>query len=283
MQFTRLGYLDAVQDVEGADVIVVGMPYDRTASFRAGSRFATDAIRRAAADGIEEYDPILKLDLGDVTYADPGDLYAYASNGPRRYVEAALDALAELPAATPIVGVGGEHTVSYPLVQHALKTWPDLGVIVFDAHTDLREDYEGSRFSHACVTRRIADLIGPKRVAMFGIRSGLQDEFDYATQNGLLHDLTPEGFSAALTKLGNRPLYITVDLDGFDPTECPGTGTPEPGGFYWKDFTRAITQLLDCKVIGGDVVELLPENDPSRRSDVLAARVVRMLLLLATK
>ncbi len=295
--FTRLGFLDADEDPARAEVVLVGLPYDRTASFKSGSRFAPDAIRRAATDGIETYDPVLDRDLEDVGYADPGDLHVEENTNPERWVDAAIHAFEnEMPIAIPVIGLGGEHTVTYPLLDHTLKSHPDLGVLVFDAHTDLRDEYEGSSFSHACILSRVIGHVGAERVATVGVRSGLKEEFAFARENNLLFDPTPEGIQAALTKLGERPLYISVDLDGFDPSVCPGVGTPEPGGFTWRQFEQALQMIAGRSplpqqprsnqlhtVVGGDVVELLPEADPSGRSTVLAARVTRMLLLLAAR
>lgn len=279
--FQRLGYIGASPAIaEDALGVIVGLPYDGTASYRAGQRFAPDQIRSASDGNLETYDPTLDLDLDDYEYADLGDLAVEFGMDALEFVEQARLGLSSLPANVPVFGLGGEHTVTLPLFEHALKREPDLGLLVFDAHTDLRDAYGGTQYSHACVTRRIHDLIGPDRIAMIGIRSGLKEEFEMARAGSLLFDATDDGFQAALTKLGDRPIYLTFDFDGFDPAEAPGTGTPEAGGMAWVDVARWLTMLKGKHIAAADVVELLPDADLTGRSTVLASRLTRALLLL---
>jgi len=278
MTFHPLRYLETVPSLEGAHAALVGVPYDGTTSYRPGTRFGPDALRQAS-DSIETYDPNLDRDLEDYVVADLGNV-ALEEHDPVQAVDFVRASLKELPAGVPLVGLGGEHTVTLPLFEHALAQYPEMAHIVFDAHADLRDSYEDTMLSHACITRRVVDLVGPERVAMFGIRSGLRKEFAFMRQNNMLFPATPEGMHAALEKLGDRPLYVSVDLDGLDPSEVPGTGTVEPGGFFWREFEPLLKMLLQRRVVGADVVELAPSLDPTGRSDVYAARVARALLLL---
>ncbi|MCB2200281.1 agmatinase [bacterium] len=278
MSFSPLRFLEAAGDRTDAKAGIVGIPFDGTTSYRPGTRFGPDALRRAS-DSIETYDPNLDRDLEDHIYIDFGNVFLETSD-PGEMVERVRNSLNELPEDLPLIMFGGEHSVTLPPFERALKQYPDLAHIVFDAHADLRKEYEGSPHSHASITHRVVDLIGPERVAMFGIRSGLRDEFSFMREHNMLHVMTPDGLSEAMNKLGNRPLYISVDLDGFDPSEVPGTGTVEPGGFRWLDFEPMVKLLLGKQVVGADVVELAPSIDPTGRSDVYAARVARALLLL---
>jgi agmatinase len=279
--FQRLGYIGASSQLtDDTLALILGLPYDGTASYRSGQRFAPNQIRTVSEGNLETYDRILDLDLEQFPFTDLGDLYMEHGMDAEYFVNAAREGLASLQHSLPIVGLGGEHTVTLPLVEHALRREPELGILVFDAHTDLRDSYAGTQYSHACVIRRIHDLIGPERIAMIGPRSGLQEEFELAEQGSILFPATDDGLIAALKKLGNRPIYLSFDLDAFDPAELPGTGTPEAGGLKWVDVVRWLMILKDRDITAADVVELLPDADPTGRSTVLAARLVRALLLL---
>ncbi|MFH0882606.1 MAG: agmatinase [bacterium] len=277
MKFRPLHFIESTPMLDGADVVLLGLPWDRTASYRSGSRFGPDEIR-IASDSIETFDPDLDIDLLEAgSYYDLGNANIEAGSA-----EAAVDemrlALREVPGNLPILGFGGEHTVTLPLVEHALKRHPDLVHVIFDAHADLRDNYEGSAYSHACVARRVFDLIGPERMAMFGIRSGLRKEFDLMRKHGMLYPANAQGMQTLLEKIGDTPIYLSVDLDGFDPGLIPGTGTVEAGGFDWQEYVEMIQLLKGHRIAGADVVELAPDLDPTGRSNVLAARVARTLL-----
>lgn len=278
MSFSPLRFLEAAGDLTDAKAGIFGIPFDGTTSYRPGTRFGPDALRRAS-DSIETYDPNLDRDLEDHSYVDFGNVFLETSD-PAQMVELVRNSLELVPEGLPLIMFGGEHSVTLPPFERALKKHPDLAHIVFDAHADLRDEYEGSPHSHASITHRVVDLIGPERVAMFGIRSGLREEFNFIRKHGMQHEMSLDGLDEALVKLGDRPLYISVDLDGFDPSELPGTGTVEPGGFRWQDFAPMVKKLLGRQVVGADVVELAPSLDPTGRSDVYAARVARSLLLL---
>ena len=278
MSFQPLRYLGAQGTLEGARAALVGIPYDGTTSYRPGTRFGPDAIR-SASDSIETYDPNLDRDLEDTPYVDLGNV-TLEERDPQQAVDCVHASLKELPKGLPLLGFGGEHTITLPLFKHALSQYPDMVHIVFDAHADLRNTYEDTPLSHACITRRIVDLIGADRVAMFGIRSGLREEFEFMRANGMLYTVDMAGMKAALDKVGGRPIYLSIDLDGFDPSEIPGTGTVEPAGFFYREFEPLIRMLLGRNVVGADVVELAPHLDPTGRSNVYAARVARALLIL---
>ena len=282
--FLPRGWMGATESFDAADWVIVGLPYDGTCSFRPGTRFGPDAIRRASI-GIETYAPEQQRDLESVCYYDAGDL-AFPF-GDRDEVLRRIGACAEevLNAGKRWFGMGGEHLVTLPVVQAYAKRYPDLMVVQFDAHADLRDDYLGDRLSHATVMRRISELpgFGPDRLIQIGIRSGIREEFDWMTAHGTGVSASGAGSAEAMAdvrqRLGDRPVFWTVDLDVFDPAVLPGTGTPEPGGIDWPMFSAWVTALQGIHCVGADVVELSPPLDASGRSAVLAAKVMRSMLL----
>jgi len=277
MKIRPLHFVDSSPSLDGADTAIVGLPWDGTASYRGGARFGPDAIR-IASDSIETFDPNLGLNLFDVgRYVDLGNAEIDTVSA-EEAVDQMRSAIREIPAGLPVLGLGGEHSVTLPLVERALSRHPDLACVVFDAHADLRETYEGSLFSHACVTYRVLDLVGPARLALFGVRSGTKEEFALIRKHSLQYAPCAEGIRKFLEKIGDAPIYISVDVDGFDPALVPGTGTVEAGGYGWGEFSEMVHSLKGRQVVGADVVELAPDLDPTGRSSVLAAQVARILL-----
>ena len=266
---------------EPHDIRIIGAPFDGTVSFRPGARFGPAAIR-AASDGIETYSPVLDSDLESISYADIGDLEL-----PMGSVEVTLsiikeaveDALAS--EAVPFV-LGGEHLVSLPAIEAVYEKYPDMVVVQLDAHADQRQDYLGVKLSHACVMRRVSEFLGQEHLRQIGIRSGTKDEYSIMRDYGTLTTFRADDLAELRSWIGLRPLYLTVDLDVFDPAALPGTGTPEPGGIDWWTFQRFISALKGCEIVGMDVVELAPQLDSSGCSSVLAAKCVREMLLLTS-
>jgi agmatinase len=249
-----------------------GIPYDATASFRRGSRFGPDGIRWAS-DSIETYSPVLDRDLAAVSFVDGGNL-AVDGLEPDAMVRAVRR---QLPPCVPLV-LGGEHTVTLGAVQALTPRHPDLAVIQWDAHTDLRDEYEGRRVAHATVMRRLLD--GGVPLAQFGIRAGTREEFELARARSLACEQDVTVPRALLDHLAGRPLYLTVDIDVLDPGEAPGTGNPEPMGTHYRELLEALRSLACHRIVGMDVVEVAPPCDPSGRTAVLAASLVREMILL---
>jgi agmatinase len=249
-----------------------GIPYDATASFRRGSRFGPDAIRWAS-DSIETYSPVLDSDLEAVPFTDGGNL-AVDGLEPEAMVRAVRR---QLPPCVPFV-LGGEHTVTLGVVQALTPRHPDLAVIQWDAHTDLRDEYEGRRIAHATVMRRLLDAGVP--AAQLGIRAGTREEFELARARSLCFDAGVAVPPDVLRRLEGRPLYLTVDIDVLDPAEAPGTGNPEPMGAKYCELLEALRRLASHRIIGMDVVEVAPPCDPTGRTAVLAASLVREMILL---
>jgi agmatinase len=180
--------------------------------------------------------------------------------------------------------IGGEHLVSYAPIKSLVKTYSNLHVIHFDAHTDLREELLDETFSHATVIRRVSELLPKGHVNQFCIRSGLKEEFEWAKQNVHLEKFTYNTLKSCVKRLKNAPVYITIDLDVFDPSVFPGTGTPEPGGIFFDDMLKIIQSLSQLEnVVGMDVVELSPKYDASGISTAVACKTLRELVLATVK
>lgn len=259
---------------------IIGAPFDGTVSFRPGARFGPAAIREAS-DGVETYSPLQDRDLESVSYADAGNLEL-----PMGSVVSSLAIIREAVDDALVDGaisfiLGGEHLVSLPAIEALFEKYPDLVVVQLDAHADQREDYLGVKLSHACVMRRVSELLGEEHIRQLGIRSGNRDEYRLMRDYGTLTTFREDDLVKLRAWIGERPLYLTVDLDVFDPASFPGTGTPEPGGIDWWTFQRFLAAIKGCDIVGLDAVELAPQLDASGCSSVLAAKCVREMLLSA--
>ena len=270
-------YMGSRRDPAGCSVGLFGVPYDGTTSFRPGTRFGPAAIREVSS-GLETYCPQLNADLEDVAFADLGAVDIPFGN-PEPVVAAvkqATEAVLEL-GLKPLM-LGGEHSISSGAVAAVAERHPDLALVQLDAHADLRHEWLGAHHSHACAMRRCLEVLPSGKLLQVAIRSGTREEFVELRQQQRL--VAIEAMAEALQPLRGTPLYLTVDLDWFDPAVMPGTGTPEPGGFLWSHFAALVEELRHHNLVGADVVELSPQLDPTGVSNVLAAKVVRSLILL---
>jgi len=272
---------------QSRSVNIIGAGFDGTACFRKGARFGPEAIRRVAED-LETYSPYLDLDLTELPlFYDLGNLRVGDSGDGNADWLVARDSFAALADSLDLAGqgvkflaLGGEHSISYLFINKYLLACPDLLLLHLDAHADLRDGYQGFHYSHASVIRRCLDHFGPgHQLAQFGIRSGTREEFAWMKEHKTLYGSLEEfcGFVEALP--ADRPLYLSLDLDFFDPAFLPGTGTPEAGGKDFLSFIKIVKLLKTKKLVGADVVELAPSIDPTGNSDVFAAKVVRELIL----
>lgn len=271
-------FLGCDADWEEAELVLYGAPYDSTTSFRPGTRFGSRAIR-AESYGLELYSPYQDAELrGRVL--DSGDLeLPFGDPAPALAMIEARAAEILQGGKVPFL-LGGEHLVTLGAVRAAAKAHPDLHILHFDAHADLRADYLGAPLSHACVLRRCHELVGDGRIWQFGIRSGDKAEFDWGKGHVFTHKFDLEGLSEALDALQGKPVYLTVDLDVLDPSVFPGTGTPEPGGVSFDALRRAVTDA--CRrlhIVAADVNELSPHYDPSGISTAAACKIVREMLI----
>lgn len=275
-------FIKSHPNFEESQAVIYGMPMDWTVSYRPGSRFGPARIREVSI-GLEEYSPYLDRELDEVKYFDAGDIPLPFGNAQRSLdmIEQFVDRILE--AGKFPLGLGGEHLVSWPVMKAVYKKYPDLAIIHMDAHTDLREHYEGEPLSHSTPIRKIAELIGPKNVYSFGIRSGMKEEFEWAKQNGMYiakFDVL-EPLKEVLPTLAGRPVYVTIDIDVLDPAHAPGTGTVDAGGITSKELLTAIHAIArsDVRVVGADLVEVAPVYDHSEQTANTASKLVREMLL----
>lgn len=266
-------------EYERAEIVIFGAPFDSTASFRPGARFASRVMRQESF-GLETYSPYLDKDLADYRIFDGGDLELCFGNTGRALgcIEARTAEI--LSGGKRPVMIGGEHLVTLGAVRAAVKEYPDLCVIHFDAHTDLREEYLGEPLSHATVIRRCWELVGDGRIYQFGIRSGLREEFLWAKEHVKLTKFNFDGLADTVRALKGKPVYFTLDLDVLDPSVFPGTGTPEAGGVTFTQLLEAMKVLAPLNIIACDINELAPVYDQSGASTATALKVLRELLLI---
>ena len=299
MQAQKNQFIGCDKSYEEADTVLFGAPYDSTTSFRPGTRFGPAAMRMESF-GIETYSPAQDKDLvDDAKVFDSGDL-ELPFGAPEPALEMIEARAAEIlrDGKRPFL-LGGEHLVTLGAFRAVQKKYPDVVIIHFDAHADLREDYLGNPLSHACVLRRCHDLIGDGRIFQFGIRSGTREEFAFmraghvttepfadTTLSSVVDRLTGATGVPPVEVSGTKsshPVYLTIDMDVLDPSEFPGTGTQEAGGFCYLQLLadmRLICRKLN--VVAMDNVELNPGLDPTGRSTALACKFLRECLLALT-
>ncbi len=259
-------------------IVVFGAPFDSTTSFRPGTRFASRTMR-GESYGLETYSPYQDKDLEDLAVFDGGDLELCFGD-----TEKALAAIESYTTRVlrdnkrPVM-IGGEHLVTLGAVRAVARKYPDLHVVHFDAHADLRDDYLGSTLSHATVLHRVWDIIGDDRIYQFGIRSGERSEFQWGQDHVTTQKFNFKGLAEVVEKLQGQPVYFTLDLDVLDPSVFPGTGTPEPGGVSFIELLEAIQQVSQLNLVGCDINELSPVYDQSGASTAVACKVLRELLL----
>lgn len=271
--FLDRNWMGQNEDYESSDIVMLGMPFDGTVSYRPGSRFAPESIRLASW-GLETYSPYFDKDLEDVNFHDIGDLDLPLGNTYK-----SLDVIREnveqiYKDGKKVFGIGGEHLVTLPTIQAISKFHKDITVIHFDAHTDLRKEYLGEEMSHSAVIYHIGEIIGFENIKQIGIRSGMKEEFDIMEK---YH--TRLNFPEQLSHLKNKNVFVTVDLDVLDPSIMTGTGTPEAGGLTFNELIDWFKALKGLNIIGADVVELAPHYDASGCSTAVASKVIRELLM----
>ncbi|MBO5434722.1 agmatinase [bacterium] len=261
-------------DYETSDIVMLGLPFDGTVSYRSGSRFAPEQIRLASW-GLEEYSPYFDKHLEDVNFHDAGDLEFPLGNTYKT-----LDMIQEnvediYKDGKRVFGIGGEHLVTLPEIKAVAKFHKDLAIVHFDAHTDLREEYMGEEMSHSAVIRHSSKIVGAENLRQIGIRSGMKEEFEFMKKNNTLATKYSD-----LDALRGKKIFVTVDLDVLDTSIMPGTGTPECGGLTFNELIGWFKYLKDFDIVGADVVELAPDYDTSGASTAVATKVIRELLMI---
>lgn len=265
-------------------IVLFGAPFDSTTSFRPGARFGSSAIRHESF-GIEPYSPYQEKDLSDIRIFDCGDLelcFGSAESALKDIEGKTAEILRD--GKLPFL-IGGEHLVTLGAVKAVLVKYPDLHIIQFDAHADLRDDYLGAKLSHACVMRRCYELLGDNRIHQFCIRSGEKTEFAFAANHTNMHKFNFDGLTELTANLSreNTPVYLTVDLDCLDPSVFCGTGTPEAGGVGFVDLLSSILTVSKTNIVGADINELAPMLDASGTSTAVACKILREMLLAIYK
>jgi len=278
LPFIETNYISANASFEKSRVVILGCPYDGSASFRPGARFGPSAIRRASW-GIETFSPYFQKDLSQCSIHDMGDLELplgekKISLGLIRKAVGIIISEKKYP-----VLLGGDHLITLPIVEEILKTYPRLHLIHIDAHTDLRDDYLGESLSHSTVMKKVVDHLSERRLFQIGIRSGTEDEFKLARRMKSIVSLNTASLGSMVKRLRNQPVYITLDLDVIDPSLLPGVGAPEPGGLTFQEFISLLKKLQTLNVIGFDIVELTPDYDPTQISSITAAVILREMIL----
>jgi agmatinase len=256
---------------------VIGLPLDLTESFRPGTVLGPQRIREVA-ESLEDYSPVLDADLSDRLIDDLGDVdlggLSLAQSLAR--IESTV---ADRVGHSFVLAYGGEHTATLPVIRAASKRYPDLMVVHFDAHLDIRQDYDGEPITHATWANVVGEEIGFDRIVQLGVRSGTRDEHRRA-RDCRHSDSSLDLPADVLADLRAHPLYVTIDIDVLDPSAAPGTGCPEPGGPNFRELMSAIYALRECQVVGADVMEILPDCDVADVTSVTAAKIGREMLCM---
>jgi agmatinase len=271
-------FIGCEADFDDAHIVLIGAPFDSTTSYRPGTRFASSVIRKESF-GLEVYSPYQDKELDTKIVCDAGDLELPFGNASR-----ALDVIEEASEEILSAGklpflIGGEHLVTLGIFRAVFKRYPDVHIVHFDAHTDLRDDYMGEKLSHATVIRRCHDLIGDHKIYQFGIRSGEKAEFEFAKNHLVIEKFTVDSVESVVDALKGKPVYLTVDLDVLDPSQLPGTGTPEAGGLTFETLRSALMKVTTLNIVGLDVNELNPMLDATGASTALACKLIREVLI----
>ena len=275
-------FMGAKRNPDNCSIGIFGVNYDGTCSYKSGTRFGPNAIRLVSTC-LETFCPRLGKDLEDFNYVDFGSL-EINTNDTKSVVESVKLATTYLISRSlaPIM-IGGEHSITRGAIEALVNKYPDLILIQLDAHADLRNSYMGNKHSHACTMQRCLDVLPKQKILQVGIRSGTKEEFKLMREKNQLVNFLPGAnaheLKKALIPYANSPIYLTIDLDWFDPSLLPGTGTPEPGGFFWNDFEVILKTLKNFRIVASDIVELSPEIDSSGVSSVVAAKVLRSLIM----
>lgn len=273
-------FLGCDNEYNESKIVIFGAPFDGTTSYRPGTRFASKTMR-AESYGVETYSPYLDADLEDIPVFDGGDLEL-----PIGDANMVLDQIEQFEAELlndnklPVM-IGGEHLVTLGTMRAVVKKYPDVHIIHFDAHADLRDDYLGVKLSHATVMHRVWELTGDNKIYQFGIRSGDRQEFLWGKEHVTTQKFNFNGIEEVVNNLKGKPVYFTLDLDVLDPSIFPGTGTPEAGGVSFTELLDAVkTVISNLNIVACDINELSPPLDMSGVSTAVACKILREILIL---
>jgi agmatinase len=274
-------FIACTRSLHDARIVVYGIPFEGRVNLRKGADGGPRDLR-IASDSIETYSPFLDRDLEDLALADIGDCELPDGAPPREQLDAAREEIRGWwrPGLIPYM-LGGDHTATVPVIEVLAPAFPDLRIVQLDAHPDLREEFLGERYNYASAMARVMDTVPPERVYQVGIRTGAREEYARRRPRFFpafaVHPV--DAVRQILPELRGYPVYVTIDVDVLDPAEAPGTGSPEPGGLRVPELIEIVRMLGECRVIGGDLVEVAHAWDSSGRTGIAASWVIREALL----
>ncbi|MEO0137374.1 MAG: agmatinase [candidate division WOR-3 bacterium] len=263
----------ANSDLKNAQIAIMGFPYDRTSSFIPGSRLGPRYIR-ICTENIEWFSPYQNRSVASVKIADLED-YEFRTEDPIKEMEEKAYELYRKQRR--VIFLGGEHTISFPIIKGIKRVIKEFSVIHFDAHADLRDEYHGERLSHAAAMRRVGEVVGLKSIYQFGIRSGTEEEF--SLNKNLYRFTVWSNLKRVLMKIP-EPIYLTIDVDVVDPSQMPAVSTPEPNGIPFKELIDSILLLKGKRIIGADIVEYNPLACTPYATGAAVAVILRELILV---
>lgn len=272
-------FMASGRDYNQASKVIIGIPMDATTSFRPGTRLAPYRVREVS-ESIEEYSVYQDKSLEEIDFYDAGDIIIPFGNVGESLRRIEVVSRGVVKDGKQVFAIGGEHLVSLPLIKAYHHCYDDLVVVQMDAHADLRHDYLGETLSHATVMRHVVEEIGDNNLYQLGIRSATRDELQFAKSrtnmylDGLLGIL-----DEVMDSIGERPVYLTLDIDVLDPAFAPGTGTPEAGGISSRELLQALHRLGELRVVGFDMVEISPPYEKGDNTSILGAKILREALL----
>jgi len=258
---------------KNADVIILGLPFDKTSSFIPGSRFGPHFIR-LCSENIEDYSPYQNKSLLDLKICDLEDLQFSKKDWfleSQKIIEDIFD------NKKHFIFLGGEHTITLPVIKTFKQKYSHFSVIQFDAHCDLRDEYLEEKICHATTMRRVSEIVGINNIYQFGIRSGTKEEFEY--NKNLYKFKAFDSLSSVIDKI-KEPIYLSIDTDILDPGILPAVSTPEPGGISYKELIDSLLLLKNKKIIGADIVEYNPLAATPYASGSTVAEILRELILI---
>ena len=267
--------------LEEARIVLYGIPFEGRVNLRKGADGGPRDLR-VASDSIETYSAVLGRDLEDLPLADIGDCEMPDGAPPREQLDAVREGIAAWwrPGLLPFM-LGGDHTATVPVIEVLAPAIPELRILQLDAHPDTREEFLGERYNYASAMARVMDVVPAERVYQVGMRTGSREEFEGHRPKffPLIAGHPVEIVRRLLPELTGPPLYVTIDVDVLDPSEAPGTGSPEPGGLRVPELIEIVHMLSGCRIVGADLVEVAQAWDPTGRTGIAASWVIREALL----
>lgn len=276
---SNIQFVGSSHNYKKSNFIICGIPYDVTSTFRHGSQKAPDSIRYYS-DSIETFSYSQNRDLLDLSIFDIGNII-FGNKNPKSAIKT-IEKYANffIKENKKVLYIGGEHLITLPILKKYYEKYKNLKLIYFDAHADMRMDYKGDKLSHSTVARRIVEIIGNQNIYMFGIRSFEKEEYKFVKTNKIFCDETLKNFGTIVKKIKDNPVYISLDMDVFDPSCLPGVGNPEAGGIFYNDFIKLLPYffLIKKNIVSIDVVELMPDYDLTGNSSIFTAKIIRELI-----